>query len=459
MSKRAIFLAALAFYILFGVHGDDVSKVCTLDMYGNDTAAFWACKIQFAHQANWFPSPIAGLFSYQIWNGYDGFWQNGVVLETFTNFVANTNKTHTRYVSVIKSSERDLYSLMEAYGPYPSFDDMSWYGLAYTRIHEVLGFDNFLQVAKDIYNWVWQTGWDQSGACGGGFFFDNTMMSKQTITNAQMLQLSGRLYRLTKNKDYLVKMNRIFMYIMNNSLINETTYLVTDGATYNCTASDQYGPTYNSGVLIGGLVEMYKITQNSLHLDLAFKIANALMQHSSNADGILVESCEPNCDEDALMFKGLFTRNVRYLMDELTDNPRRDYLQNWLNLQIEANLKNNICDLHSLSKCNISFHDGPPYYNKSGPLFSPDWRGPFSYGAPMQQTSVLDLFISAMKPGTLCTGHYCNYDPYYPPPQPLTCGSQPCPEGQDCCEYSPYTSYTCCETSQHCNKTTGICDG
>lgn len=347
---------------------------------------------------------------------------------------------------------------MEAYGPYPSFDDMSWYGLSYTRIHEVLGYDQFLQVAKDVYNWIWQNGWDQTGACGGGFFFDNTMASKQTITNAQMVQLSGRMYRLTKDKKYLDKMNIIYMYIMNNSLINETTYLVTDGATDNCTAGDKYGPTYNSGVMAGALVEMYKITKNTLHLDLAFKVVNAVIQHSTNADGILVEYCEPNCDEDALMFKGIFTRNVRYLMDELTDIPRLQYLQDWLNLQIEANLKYNICDLDPITKCNISYQDGPPYYNKSGPVFSPDWRGPFSYGAPMQQTSVMDLFVSAMKPDTVCSGQYCNYDPYYPPPQPLTCGNEPCPEGQDCCEYSPYTSYTCCESVQHCNKTTGVCD-
>ena len=29
-------------------------------------AAYWACKTQFAHQSNWFPSPIAGLFSYEV---------------------------------------------------------------------------------------------------------------------------------------------------------------------------------------------------------------------------------------------------------------------------------------------------------------------------------------------------------------------------------------------------------
>ena len=62
----------------------------------------------------------------QIWNGYDGFWQNGAVLEPMVNFIAYTNHTHTRYKQMILGSERGLYSLLEAYGPYPSFDDMAW---------------------------------------------------------------------------------------------------------------------------------------------------------------------------------------------------------------------------------------------------------------------------------------------------------------------------------------------
>ena len=34
-----------------------------------------------------------GLFSYQTWNGMDGFWQNGVVLETMANCLHYHNNT------------------------------------------------------------------------------------------------------------------------------------------------------------------------------------------------------------------------------------------------------------------------------------------------------------------------------------------------------------------------------
>ena len=40
---------------------------------------------------------------------------------------------HFRYKSVVMDSDRDLSQLLLAYGPQPSFDDMAWYGLAYSR--------------------------------------------------------------------------------------------------------------------------------------------------------------------------------------------------------------------------------------------------------------------------------------------------------------------------------------
>merc|ERR1711892_486086 len=63
----------------------DHVEPCTREMFRNKTGAFWACRAQFALQRNWFPDPIQGLFSYQTWNGMDGFWQNGVVLESMAN--------------------------------------------------------------------------------------------------------------------------------------------------------------------------------------------------------------------------------------------------------------------------------------------------------------------------------------------------------------------------------------
>ncbi|XP_069104510.1 uncharacterized protein [Argopecten irradians] len=441
----------------FTVSLGNIKLPCTEDMFHSSTNAYWACASQFALQSNWFPSPIAGLFSYQIWNGFDGFWQNGAVLEPFVNFMAYAN--HTRYKSVVKNSQRSLYSLLEAYGPYPSFDDMGWYGLSYVRIYEVLGGDDFLDSAEDIFNWAWTTGWDQSDKCNGGFFFDNLKGSKQTITNVEMFQLGVKLYRFRNDSGILDKVQQIQKFLFSNEIVDMKTHLVVDGIFIeNCTSNGVYGPSYNGGVFIGALVEYYKVTRDIYYIELAKNIAEAIIETKSNNSRILTEYCDPDCNDDAIMFKGIFARNLRYLMDALpaNDSTTRTNYQKVLDINVMAVLELNSCDKNPISKCNITFKDGPPFYNVSGPVFSPNWNGPFTVGAPMQQTSAFDLFVSSIYPGTTCSGHLCAYDPSYPPPQPLTCGSHPCPKHEECCEYSPYTSYTCCARGQKCNKQ-GIC--
>ena len=72
-----------------------------------------------------------------------------------------------------QSSLREVYELEEAYAPFPSFDDMAWYALAYTRVHELYQLDGFLRVAKDIFHWSWSKGWDQYSDCGGIWFDQN----------------------------------------------------------------------------------------------------------------------------------------------------------------------------------------------------------------------------------------------------------------------------------------------
>merc|ERR1712013_587498 len=46
-----------------------LAGICSLEMFSNNSDAFWACRAQYALQRNWFPDPIQGLFSYQSWNG------------------------------------------------------------------------------------------------------------------------------------------------------------------------------------------------------------------------------------------------------------------------------------------------------------------------------------------------------------------------------------------------------
>jgi hypothetical protein len=74
----------------------------------------------------------------KVWNGFDGFWQNGCFLETLANFHLYAN--NTRFESVLNASYRELYQLEQGYAPWPSYDDMAWFGISYARIYEVTGW-------------------------------------------------------------------------------------------------------------------------------------------------------------------------------------------------------------------------------------------------------------------------------------------------------------------------------
>ena len=87
-------------------------------------------------------------------------------------------KHHVNEYTTFQSSLREVYELAEAYAPFPSFDDMAWYALAYTRVHELYQLEGFLRVAKDIFHWCWTKGWDRYSDCGGIWFDQNQGVSK-----------------------------------------------------------------------------------------------------------------------------------------------------------------------------------------------------------------------------------------------------------------------------------------
>ena len=431
---------------------DEIENGCSLAMFGGNQNAYLACLTEFALQNNWYPSPIAGLVTYQDWNGFDGFWQDGSVLETLVNFIHYGN--HTRYLSVVLSSWRSLDELLHAYHPQPSFDDEAWYGLAYSRIYEITRNVTFLNVAFDIFNWTWSLGWDFSNACGGGFWFDGNYQYKSSITNSQLIQLGARLYRLDPKRDptILQKVNMALNFMLVNKLINMKTYLVSEGIDNLgfCNVTDVYNYTYNTGVTIGGLVELFLISKDNNYLDIAHNMALSVIQHLT-INKVLTENCDlqNSCHDnlDAKLFKGIYMRNLRYLMDVSNETMYSIYSK-WIQYNVESVINRTMCH-KSLNFCNITFVDGQSPNTVVGPVFGTNWRGPFDEGSPIQQTSVLDLLVASLPPGLLCEGAGCSFDPPVPSVVHIDCKKHPCPKGHACCTWDK-VYHTCCTPQQTC---------
>ena len=106
---------------------------------------------------------------------------------------------------------------------------------------------------------------------------------------------------------------------------------------------------------------------------------------------------------------------------------------------------------HRTKDCHVVYLDGPPAYNKTGPVFGAVWTGikgqKYQEARPMTQSSAMDLLNAAVF-SVKCRGKLCHYDPPNKPPGKLTCQDKPCPSDQECCQYDG--SYTCCAVGQHC---------
>jgi len=454
---------------------------------------------------NWFPSQIQGMISYQAWNSMRGFWQSGSALEAMANTLIYSN--HTRQISVLLTSWRSLESLLLAYGPLPSFDDMAWYGMAYSRIYDLLKAqdydelicDRFLNSSSSIFKWIQEVGWDHTESCGGGFFWDNASKPfKPTITNVQMMYLGAKLHNQHSTRlhfglqnvsahgglheldgEYLAVANRTWQWVQATQLINPTTHLVGNSVnSATCTGDNAKAWTYQQGVLIGGLVELYKGVHanhqgsprrnsdagNLLHT--AHQLADAVISQLCSNASVLLESCDRSpggpCNEDARMYKGIFARNIRYLIDTLDEgDARRTTYTSWLELNAESVLQHSQCNpgpraSSNSTACNTlwTFGRSPRRYI-AGPLFSSSWEGPFTRGAPPEQTSALELFTALIPSTTRCVlKGACAWDPPEPvlPPRLDYCDTQSmCPFNLTCgggCEDGAWS--ICCANNQKC---------
>jgi len=403
------------------------------------------------------------------------------------NFHHATNSS--RHRSVLFSAYRDLDELLQAYTPYPSYDDMAWYAMAYTRIFDVWRTrHDFLQAAINIHDWIWQDGWDAnaSHACKG-FWWDNRHGYKASITNAQMLLLSIRLHRLhghsrlSGHASFSARANQTWSFIRDAGMIDPATQLAVDAVAADGSCAPATGGawwTYTQGTLVAGLAEAVRsgwpvVAEQAPMMQQAVRTADAVITTFS-IGGILAEiSCEnltkSTCNRDQQYYKGIFVRSLRDLVDAIHALPHlhiagvnaataRRY-EDWLADQAAAVATNSSCNGTSNgTSCYVVYANGPSYFNASaGPVYTADWAcGRFDYAAPMQQAQALDLFSAVVPTGVKCRGAACAYDPPippYPPPVTGSCSPNPCPPGEVCCHSPGY--FTCCSSGQTCDA--GFC--
>jgi predicted alpha-1,6-mannanase (GH76 family) len=207
------------------------------------------------------------------------------------------------------------------------YDDMGWYANAWLRAYDVTGDAKYLTEAEAIFVVMTQA-WDST--CGGGLWWNNQRTYKNAIPNELFLLLAARLARRAPNgtgagsyQDWAAKTADWF--VNKSGLINSQN-LVNDGLTSACKNNGEATWSYNQGVILGGLAEMFRLTGNRGYLASAERIGDAattLMVHTNGSFRDVCDSGPNTCTGDAVIFKGPFVQGLARLYNaERTNRPQ-----------------------------------------------------------------------------------------------------------------------------------------
>jgi predicted alpha-1,6-mannanase (GH76 family) len=106
-------------------------------------------------------------------------------------------------------------------------------------------------------------------------------------------------------------------------------HMINDGLTDACANNGQTTWTYNQGVVLGGLTELYRATSDSSLLTTARQLADASTVRLQTG-GVLREPGESDsCTGDGPSFKGAYVRGLGRLDAQLSDHPYAATLDRW----------------------------------------------------------------------------------------------------------------------------------
>ena len=207
------------------------------------------------------------------------------------------------------------------------YDDEGWWALAWAGAYESSRDARYLQMAELIFADM-AKGWDDT--CGGGIWWKKDRHYKNAIANELFLSAAAKLASLVRDAHrrtvYLEWAKREWQWFAASGMINSQN-LVNDGLDSACRNNHRNTWTYNQGVILGGLSLLSKETADAKLMEQAKSIAMAAITRLTDQDGILHDSCEPNCGADGVQFKGIFARNLAVLERAAPERQFRAFLK------------------------------------------------------------------------------------------------------------------------------------
>ena len=238
------------------------------------------------------------------------WWQAAVALSTVETYAQTTGDTSD---DTVVARAFAVYSRTNFENS--SDDDTAWWALVWLQAYDITHVSSYLSMAETIADYIHQD-WD--GTCGGGVWWQRSPRSyKNAISNELFLELTAWLHsRIPDDVKYLGWAEAEWSWFESSGMINKED-LINDGLNDSCQNNAENTWTYNQGVILAGLAQLYQATGDRSLLNKAEHIATAAIGQLT-VRGVLTEPCQgADCaarlDTNTRSFKGIFVRDLKVL--------------------------------------------------------------------------------------------------------------------------------------------------
>ncbi len=251
------------------------------------------------------------------------YWPNAHVLHILVDGYLRTDDGS--YVPKMKALVRGIRS--KNGGTYTNVfnDDMLWLGNSVMRAYNATNDDEYLDVAKFLWDDVLES---YSDVMGGGIAWKkDTPFSKNAVSNGPTIILGMRLYEATGEEKYLNRAKDLYEW-QKEHLVNPENGVVWDNIQLidgNEVIQKDWVFTYNMGTWIGAGLRLYNETGDQTYLDDALLSARTtLTSPQLTSSGILRNEGQG----DGGLFKGIFVRYfTEMILDEnISEEDQADFL-------------------------------------------------------------------------------------------------------------------------------------